>query len=948
MKWKSRFTIISSVAFCAAILMLISPRPTQVSALQPQDEGAQAAPVKTARVSSRRGPRMAGSSNSSAANSAQTVEQQSSSTPTPEVIPMIGPVSQDQDLRNLPYIPPKAEDEDHRLSRHPPSQNQAGGVDDPTMPVTNVPALAMPTPIQTFPGMSAACGGCLPPDTDGDIGQSHYIQSVNSSIRIFNKAGTSLSGPTTYNSFFSALGASTPCGNNQNDGDGVVFYDHIANRWVVSDFAFPAFPGTSFYQCIGVSKTGDPVAGGWWLYAMQVDPANPTFLGDYPKFGMWPDAYYMSVNLFSNNTTFNGVRVYALPRSAMVNGTGAPNPGAIAFTLTPATLGDAYSLVPASYRTGLIPPAGRPDYFMAINSSAVAGTVETQVFTWKFHADFAVPANSTFGLGATHTPDGTTTVNGFVDAFTSTNSTNIVPQTGTARLLDTLGDKLMYPLVYQNLAGVESIYAAHTINNNQGGTGPTAIRWYQFNVTGNTIPATPLQQQTFNNSADGLWRFMPSLNVDGLGNLAIGYSESSSTTNPAIAYAGRLITDAPNTLAQGEAILQAGIGHQTSASGRWGDYSATFVDPGDNCTFWHTNEYYTATSGANWATRIGTFKFPTCVLVPTAAESVISGQVTTSDGTALAGVTLVMSGAQQGRAVTDSNGFYRFDNMQAGGFYTISPMLTNYSFSPSNHSFSLLGNKTDATFTATPDTITTGNAIDSAEYFVRQQYMDFLGREPDSGGFNYWSNRIQECGSDAACIRERRIDVSAAYFMSDEFQQTGSFVYRLYKASYGVMPTYSQFIGDRGRVVAGGNLDASRNALTDQFVSRSEFRAAYPEALSSVEFVNRLCDSAGVSVDRQGYVNLMNGGATRAEVLRQVIEDEGFKTAEFNRSFVLMQYFGYLRRDADDGGMSFWMDVLNNRVPGNYRSMVCAFLTSSEYQRRFGSVVTRSNSECGQ
>src|SRR5207248_6661342 len=168
------------------------------------------------------------------------------------------------------------------------------------------------------------------------------------------------------------------------------------------------------------------------------------------------------------------------------------------------------------------------------------------------------------------------------DAFTSTSSL-IVPQTGTSQLLDTLGDKLMTPLVYQNLLGTESLWAAHTINNNQNGTGPTAIRWYQFNITGGTIPATPLQQQTFNNNADGLWRFMPSIAVDAGGNMSIGYMASSSTTEPSIKYAGRLITDAPNTLAQGEAQLIGGGGHQTSSSGRWGDYSSLSVDPSDNC-----------------------------------------------------------------------------------------------------------------------------------------------------------------------------------------------------------------------------------------------------------------------------------------------------------------------------------------------------------------------------
>src|SRR5581483_2692010 len=150
--------------------------------------------------------------------------------------------------------------------------------------------------------------------------------------------------------------------------------------------------------------------------------------GDYPKFGLWPDAYYMSVNLFSGTTTaneaFQGVRVYAFNRSAMINGGGAST---IGFTIAPADLGDQYSLLPATFRHGSAPPAGQPEWFMNINSSASVGTVETQIFVRRFHVDFATPANSTFGSGATHAPDGVITVNGFVDAFDGTSGTNIVP-----------------------------------------------------------------------------------------------------------------------------------------------------------------------------------------------------------------------------------------------------------------------------------------------------------------------------------------------------------------------------------------------------------------------------------------------------------------------------------------------------------------------------------------
>src|SRR5437764_8485702 len=305
--------------------------------------------------------------------------------PAPDVVAMVGPVSQDLDLRALRYIAPNEENEERRLTRHPfplpggtihqPPSNVGGQFTQQLMDRVLAPVPNMPTPILTFAGMNSTQSGCgcLPPDSDGDVGPNHYVNSVNSSIKIFDKLGNPLNGTNgaTYNSFFSALGTGNPCGNNKNDGDGIVFYDHMADRWVVSDFAFPAFPGTSFWQCIGVSKTSNPVSGSWWLYAIQVDPANNNYLGDYPKFGLWPDAYYLSLNEFSNNTTFNGVRVYAFDRNSMINGGRAT---AIGFTILPANLGDEYSLVRASFRTAAL-PAGQPEWFIAEISSSPAGTV---------------------------------------------------------------------------------------------------------------------------------------------------------------------------------------------------------------------------------------------------------------------------------------------------------------------------------------------------------------------------------------------------------------------------------------------------------------------------------------------------------------------------------------------------------------------------------------------
>ncbi|OLE51478.1 MAG: hypothetical protein AUG51_23585 [Acidobacteria bacterium 13_1_20CM_3_53_8] len=371
-----------------------------------------------------------------------------------------------------------------------------------------------------------------------------------------------------------------------------------------------------------------------------------------------------------------------------------------------------------------------------------------------------------------------------------------------------------------------------------------------------------------------------------------------------------------------------------------------------NVMIWDMQIDRGATTLSLWTRSRGAYAWPLPFgPVPTAAPATIGGRVVTADGRPLGGVTLNLSGGKSDRTITDSSGNYRFDSVATDNFYTVTPALPNFSFSPASRSFSLLTNKTDATFTATQESIVTTNPLDTDLYFVRQQYLDFLGREPDQGGLNYWSNQLRACGSDADCIRKERINISAAFFMSEEFQQTGSFVYRLYKASYGRTPTFAEFSADRTRVVDGENLNARKQALADEWVTRASFKQAYPDSLSAADFVNRLYDSLGVGVssaERQQQIDAMQAGKSRSQVLRDAIEVQAFRDQEYNHSFVLMQYFGYLKRDADNGGLNFWLDVLNNRVPGNYRSMVCAFLTSSEYQRRFSSVITRSNFECGQ
>ncbi|HEY0407507.1 MAG TPA: DUF4214 domain-containing protein [Pyrinomonadaceae bacterium] len=258
-----------------------------------------------------------------------------------------------------------------------------------------------------------------------------------------------------------------------------------------------------------------------------------------------------------------------------------------------------------------------------------------------------------------------------------------------------------------------------------------------------------------------------------------------------------------------------------------------------------------------------------------------------------------------------------------------------------------------------PEASATANPIDDAQFFVRQHYLDFLNRQPDAGGLQYWSEQITgnatntppPCAAgDRACENNRRAQVSAAFFVENEFQQTGYFVYRLYKASFNRQPTFNEFSADRAKVSGGSDTEAKKQALADEWTQRPAFLALYPTTLSPEQFVNKLFDTAQLfpyTAERnQLAADLRNNVKTRAQVLRAVIEITEFVNREYNPAFVLMQYFGYLKRNADPGGYQFWLDVVNNRVTNNYLAMVCAFITSTEYQQRFGPVITHSNSDC--
>ena len=327
-------------------------------------------------------------------------------------------------------------------------------------------------------------------------------------------------------------------------------------------------------------------------------------------------------------------------------------------------------------------------------------------------------------------------------------------------------------------------------------------------------------------------------------------------------------------------------------------------------------------------------------------------------------------------ATNDGTGRQRNDYTFANGTITFAPGETNRSFKVlltndtylngdrtvnltlSRPTGATLAGQTTAVLTINDDdtSVPAVNPMDDPGSFVRQHYSDFLNRSPDQGGLDYWTNQIAQCGSAQICVRQRRIDVSNAFFYEQEFQETGAFVYRMYKASFGQRPTYAQFMPDRGRIIGGPQLAANKRTFAEDFVERPAFLSRYPLALTSGEYVDALNANTGNSLSAVERDSLVNGlesnpaAETRGSVLGKIAENGVFVDREYNSSFVLSEYFGYLRRDPDANGFQFWLDILNSfplRSISGQHAMVCAFITSREYQERFSSVVTHSNQECG-
>jgi hypothetical protein len=420
----------------------------------------------------------------------------------------------------------------------------------------------------------------VPPDTNGAVGANQFVQIVNVTIAVYDKSsGALLLGPAAIHTLWSGFGGLCEFGGGTptfaDGGDPVVLYDHLAGRWLVTQLQYnTTFTQTA--QCVAVSTTSD-ATGSYNRYEYDFGANFP----DYPKFSVWPDAYYNTINVFPGNK-FAGAQACAFDRDAMLAGAPA---SAVCFQ-QPSTVS---SLLPADLDGRTLPPAGSPNYLVGLADS-------THLNFFRFHVDFSNPGNSSM-TGPTLIP-----VAPYTEICARATTTSCIPEPNPGEKVDGLSDRVMFRLAYRNFGDHESLVVNHTI---QGGA-LAGVRWYEIRN-----PAAPFiyQQSTLVDPDVNYW--LGSVAMDKIGNLALGFSVSSHNVFPSVYVAARAASDPAGALS-GPLVLVNGSGVQLNSFRRWGDYSSMSVDPVDDCTFWYTQEYYANTGIINWATRIGAFKFDSC------------------------------------------------------------------------------------------------------------------------------------------------------------------------------------------------------------------------------------------------------------------------------------------------------------------------------------------------
>jgi len=447
---------------------------------------------------------------------------------------------------------------------------------DPVVQTEVLPPVST-TDLLNFDGQAA--DGVAPPDTEGAVGGTQYVQWVNLRYNVYDKTtGALILGPVGGNAFWSGFGGTCQT---SNSGDPIVLYDKAAQRWFVSQ---PVFT-TPYMFCIAVSTTSD-ATGSYNRYAFATSP--PADFPDYPKWAVWPDAYYSSVNEFIGSS-HDGIQACAADRAAMLAGNAAtlqcfnaafPN----------------FGFLPSDLDGNTPPPAGTPNYYISLGSDT------SHINMWQFHVDWVNPSNSTFtGPTAIRVPNYTLICVNGPDEIRA-----CIPQPPPGDPVASIPNRMMYRFAYRNFGDHESLVAAHTVKPGASSTAVAAIRWYEIRS-----PKTPVvfQAGTVQHPSISVW--LPGIAMDKNGDIAFGLSASSPLVDPSVAYVGRVPTDTKNKMESPRVVVQ-GTGVQQGSGNRWGDYSAMQVDPADDCTFWFTTEYIKTTGAFRWSTRINSFKFKSC------------------------------------------------------------------------------------------------------------------------------------------------------------------------------------------------------------------------------------------------------------------------------------------------------------------------------------------------
>jgi hypothetical protein len=538
---------------------------------------------------------------------------------------------------------------------------------DRALRLPHPPASRHPDPVvQRTPGIRAAVAtsasfdgisdsssgnpcGCAPPDPNAAVGTTQVVEIVNTALAVYSKTGTTIMAPTASNTLWSGFG-----GNCQttNDGDATVAFDKLANRWVIQQFANVQSSTGPYLECVAVSTSAD-ATGTYNRYSFQFSN-----FPDYPKLSVWPDAYYTTYNMFTpSGGSFVDAEICAMNRANMLTGAAATQQ---CFT-TDANHG---GILAADLDGTTPPPSGEAEIVMGI------GTTSTTLDFWRFHVDWTTPANSTF-TGPTDL-----TVASY---STACGGGTCIPQGGTSQQLDSLGDRIMYRLAYRNFGDHESLVTDQSVTAGSS----TGIRWYEFRMSGGN-PAV-FQQGTY--APDSTFRWMGSIAMDHVGNIALGYSQSSASTHPSIRFTGRAPGDPAGTMTQAETTVITGGGSQTGSLSRWGDYTSIQVDPSDDCTFWYTNEYIPSNGSFNWNTRLASFQLPGCSTTQdfSISASPTSGTVTAGNSTTST-ITVSDTGASQ------------TVNLSASGL----PSGASASFNPASLSASGTSTMTISTSASTP------------------------------------------------------------------------------------------------------------------------------------------------------------------------------------------------------------------------------------------------------